>query len=191
MQFGLVSLSLNSDITITGSRREKARATAASAIIHTEKIMNLLKLITLLTVFLSIQATALDFPKSGFTIPAFDGETSAAGSQPLTMMIPAVNGFSSNVNVQIQAYPSTIEDYKVLSEAQFKQMGIQALTSKIQGDSYFIEYEGVMNGHSLHFYSKAIKKGGLIYLATATALSTSWSSDKAQLIKVIDGFNLL
>lgn len=153
--------------------------------------MKNLKLITLLAIIISAQTNALDFPKSGFTIPALDGGTSAAGSQPLTMMIPAVNGFSSNVNVQIQAYPSSIEDYKALSEAQFKQMGIQAINSEVQGDSYFIEYEGVMNGHNLHFYSKAIKKGNLVYLATATALSSSWESDKEQLTKVVDGFSLL
>ena len=81
----------------------------------------------LLAVTFSLQAYAgsssATFNQAGFSINVIDSEASNAGSQALMMMMPALNGFSANVNVQIQPYPGSLEDYKKLSEAQFVQMG--------------------------------------------------------------------
>jgi len=40
--------------------------------------------------------------------------------QALMMFLPVTDGFAANVNVQIQPYAGTIEDYTALSLQQFK-----------------------------------------------------------------------
>ena len=135
-------------------------------------------------------AGVMTFDEAGFSIKALDGEPGQAGTQPLTMMLAARNGFAANVNVQIQAYPGSMQDYIELSKAQFEQMGLKMVNKRIEGDTIWFEYAGDMNGRSLHFYSKAVKKGKFFYLATGTDLEQNWQHSSAQLKAVVDSLQL-
>ena len=135
-------------------------------------------------------SSQINFSQAGFSINALDGAPSEAGSQPLMMLLPAVNGFSANVNVQIQPYPGTIDEYKKLSDSQFEQMGLKTISSSIKGNVLYIEYSGNMQGKNLHFYSKAIKKGNKFYLATATDSDSQWSLNRNKLKLVVDSLVL-
>lgn len=129
------------------------------------------------------------FNQAGFSINVLDSETSNAGSQPLMMMMPALNGFSANVNVQIQPYPGSVKDYKKLSEAQFVQMGLKTISSSENGNEIHWEYSGNINGKKMHFYSKAIKVGNLFYLATGTDLEVNWAQTSKKIKSVINSFS--
>lgn len=144
----------------------------------------------LLALSCNLAAEPLVFDKAGFSIKALDSKPGQAGMQPLTMMLTAKNGFAANVNVQIQAYPGSVEDYIALSEAQFEQMGLQMSDKRIEGDTLYFEYSGSMSGRSLHFYSKAIKKDKFFYLATATDLEQNWVQSSARLKEVINSLQL-
>jgi hypothetical protein len=130
------------------------------------------------------------FEQAGFSINPLDQKASSAGSQPITMMLPAVNGFSANVNVQIQPYPGTLEEYEDLSKSQFKQLGLKTISTSRTKTMLVLEYSGIMQGRHLHFYAKAAKVGELFYLATATDLESEWVSNSNKLKSVIDSFNV-
>ncbi|WP_077340845.1 hypothetical protein [Pseudocolwellia agarivorans] len=155
--------------------------------------MNFSKITVLVTaLFLfNVNASTLVFPESGFSIESLDAKPSAIGSQPLQMLLPAQNGFSANVNVQVQPYKGTITEYKQLSEAQFKQIGITLISKKEMGNTLIIEYSGTMQGQELHWYAKAVKKGDHVYLITATDNKNNWEQHKEQLINNVNSFKLM
>lgn len=148
--------------------------------------------ITLLTALFISEASAgtLVFEESGFSINSLDSPPSLSGGQPLQMLLPAVNGFAANINVQIQPYTGTISQYKELSESQFKQLGLTTIHSKANESNLLFEYTGIMSNKKLHWYSKAIKKGDFVYLVTATEQETSWEQTKNKLISAVDSFKL-
>ena len=97
-------------------------------------------LIALLSINSLAFAETAKFNESGFSIDILDEQPGNAGSQPLQMLLPAVNGFSANVNVQIQPYPGTLVEYKNLSEAQFVQLGLKTITSSTKGSAVVFDY---------------------------------------------------
>ncbi len=153
----------------------------------------MLKITTILVsaVFASgINARTLDFPQAGFSIDSIDAAPSLAGAHPLQMFLPPQNGFSPNVNVQIQPYPGTMKQYLALSESQFKQLGVNVISTKDLGDTVFFECAGSMQGMELHFYAKAIKEDDFVYLVTATDSIQNWNTNKTKLIQAVDSFKL-
>ena len=136
-------------------------------------------------------AESLLFKKAGFAIDILDDPPRLANSAPVMMTLPAVNGFAANINVLIQSYPGiTLDDYRKISEAEFVLAGFKTATSAIKDNVLVFEYEGIMNGSSLHFYSKAVKKGSLFYLTTATDLKSEWPKNSNKLKSVVDSFQL-
>ncbi|MEN8148058.1 MAG: hypothetical protein ABFR02_10640 [Campylobacterota bacterium] len=133
-------------------------------------------------------SSSATFNQAGFSINTFDAKASNAGSQPLTMMLPASNGFSANVNVQIQPFPGSLNDYKNLSEAQFVQMGLKTISSSENGNELYWEYAGNIQGKNMHFFAKAIKVGNLFYLATGTDLESNWPKTSKKIKSVITSF---
>jgi len=137
-----------------------------------------------------VQAEVLEFPNGGFSIESLDSIPQQGMVQPIQMFLPAVNGFAANVNVQIQAYSGTIQDYKKLSEGQFKQIGLTLISSEDLEDSIVLEYMGPMGSLTLHWYAKAFKKMDHVYLVTATATHSDWEATKEKLISTVNSFKL-
>ena len=103
------------------------------------------------------------------------------------MFLPAVDGFAANVNVQIQPYPGTIQDYVALSVKQCDTAGFKVLQQKAtEKAAAVIEYTGQMQGRQLHWYARAEKSAGKVYIATATAADEQWSKLAPQLKAVVD-----
>lgn len=111
-------------------------------------------------------------------------------SQLIQMKLPAKDGFSPNVNVQIQAYKGTIQEYKALSLSQFEQLGLTVFSADVVDNMISFEYAGSMMGFNLHWYARAFKKGDHIYLVTATGAEQEWEKEKQKLISNVNSFEL-
>lgn len=130
------------------------------------------------------------FDRAGFSIKALEAPPHVSGSQPLTMLLPYDQGFSANVNVQIQPFEGNLTEYKALSQRQFKQLGFTVIQDALTDNSLLMEYSGEVKGKRLHWYAKAIKRGKFVYLATATSLAINWSQNKFELSESINSFSL-
>jgi hypothetical protein len=124
---------------------------------------------------------------AGFSIAPLEAPPDQTPRQALVMLLPASDNFSPNVNVQIQPYSGSIEEYGALTETQFKDAGVKVIAQKKEGKSAMtFEYSGEMRGQSVHCYARAEKSGDYIYLATATANQEQWPKQSAKLKACID-----
>ena len=126
----------------------------------------------------------------GFEISSPEVKEFSGAYQSSMFYLPVVDGFGANVNIQVQEFEGTLEDYDKLSKDQFKQAGIRVISSQISNDILTIEYSGKLSSYEMHWYARAIKKGQRVYLATATALQTRWTIQGPILIKSVDSFKL-
>jgi hypothetical protein len=128
---------------------------------------------------------------NGFEIDSLEiGETDAPMVQVLSLMLPASGRFAPNVNVQIQQFEGTLDEYAALSRKQFDQANAKVLFYEKRGDMLFGEYSAALGGQSLHFYAKTLQSGGRIYLATATATEAQWPQVGAKLKACVDSLTL-
>jgi hypothetical protein len=131
----------------------------------------------------------LHFPETGFSIAPLEAPPGRAPLQALAMFLPRTGEVSPNVNVQIQPYTGSIDDYLALSMGQFQTAGFTVLQQKRIGKSaLLIEYTGEARSLHLHWYAKAEKSGKYIYLATATASDEEWSKVSSKLEACVDSF---
>jgi hypothetical protein len=134
---------------------------------------------------------SIGFSEHGFSIDAPVGHDWSQMQQVVTLMLPASEGFSPNVNVQVQPFAGTVEEYLTVSKEQFKSGGITLLSEKHDAKTTTIEYKGTMQGRALHWYARAfLGKNGLV-LATATALESQWKGASAALKKSVDSLKPL
>lgn len=147
-------------------------------------------LITLLLFPAFSWAERLTFEKSGFQINALEAPPHVQGSQPLAMLLPSDQGFSANVNVQIQPFTGDILEYRALSQTQFAQLGLTVIAENMKPNEFTLEYRGDMHGRVLHWYAKAIKQGDYVYLATATSLDINWPQNRFELKQAVDSLEL-
>jgi hypothetical protein len=124
------------------------------------------------------------FTMGGFSIQRLEG------CQTLMMLLPMSDAFAPNVNVQVQPYPGTLEDYIALSRQQCHEAGWKIVSQKKGKSSLVIEYRGSMGGPDLHWYSRAELRQKKAYLATATALETQWPSTSRRLKACVDSLRV-
>ncbi|MEE9403348.1 MAG: hypothetical protein V3V20_00510 [Algisphaera sp.] len=144
---------------------------------------------TLNAVSVAEESTTIAFPATGYTINALDpGKAQSGAFQSMTMLLPPKDGFASNINIQHQAFPGTLQDYATLTKTQFIQMDCTTLNSAIQDDVYSTEATGKFPGIEieLHFYLRAIKSGDNVILATATIPTDRWETEKQILLPIVD-----
>src|ERR1700683_543994 len=112
----------------------------------------------------SQNASTLRFPQIGFSIAPLRFDAKGATFTALQMFLPPVNNFATNVDVQVQAYPGTMEAYIDLSRQQMEQLKLDVIRSdKRPGDACLFEYRGLMGDQKLHFYARGILKSGSVY----------------------------
>jgi len=132
----------------------------------------------------------LHFTASRFSIAPLEAPLEKALLEPVIMCLPATEGFAPNVNVMIQPYVGTIDDYSALSMGQFKDGGLKVLLHKKLGKSAVVfEYTGELQGRQLHWYARAEKSAGSVYLVTATAANEQWDKAAARLKSCVDSFS--
>ena len=154
-----------------------------------------MRLMTPILILLALSTGAFAADKYVNTELGFEMVVPAAGNvsgiyQHCMFYLPTVNGFSANVNLQVQEFAGTLEEYKAASEQQFKQAGIIIVRSALAGGSLSIEYKGTMQNLALHWFARALKKENRMYLITATALETRWSIDSPGLVQSVNSFRL-
>src|SRR5262245_20916687 len=72
----------------------------------------------------------LKFAEHGFSIEPPSGHDPAQVHQVVTLTLPASAGFAPNVNVQVQPFKGSMEDYWRISSEQFKSAGIKVVHEK-------------------------------------------------------------
>ena len=135
--------------------------------------------------------STLTFGEHGFAIDPPAGHDYAQVQQVVMLMLPAVDGFSANVNVQVQPFKGTMDEYVRVSLDQFKTNGVKVVAEKHDGKSAMIEYTGPYGGRPLHWYSRVFFGKNGVMLATATASETQWPRLSAVLRQSVDSLRPL
>lgn len=131
----------------------------------------------------------LSFPQAGFSIQPLEAAVPKTPQMVLTMSLPLQDGFAGNVNVLIQSYTNSLDQYIRLSEAQFKTAGISLLKTTRPNDSVAVlEYFGKLQNRVLHWYARAELVNQRLYLVTATASEDRWPEESQYLKACVDSF---
>jgi hypothetical protein len=137
------------------------------------------------------RAATIDLPVYGFSMDALEAPVGQTPMSAVMTFLPSSDGLAPNINVQIQPYPDTMKSYAELSKGQFTQMNWKAISDKLVGDNeWVVEYAGPMQGKDLHFYARALAKGGKVYLVTGTATESQWATLGDTIRKHVDSFKL-
>jgi hypothetical protein len=132
--------------------------------------------------------TPLHFPLQGFSIAALEETPGTAQQQALMMFLPSAHGFQANVNVLIQPYAGTMDNYVAATLEQMSKSGFKLLQKTVADKTAVFEYTGEMQGLTLHWYVRVEKSGARIYVATATATDQQWEKVAARLKACVDSF---
>ena len=131
------------------------------------------------------------FPGNGFSIAPLEARAASAPCVPLAMSLPPSGGLAPNINVQIQSYPGSIQEYLSLSKGQFEKLDWTILRAEVIGKSVALfEYTGKVRSLHLHFYARAFKRGDRVFLVTAAAVSEQWPAVGKSLKRCADSFRL-
>jgi hypothetical protein len=165
------------------------------------KLLRTILLVSLLPIVGSAQSDSdlLRFESQGFSIDAkgfrvkrSDFGTAADQSPTVVLFLTPTGGFAPNVNVLIQDFPSSINDYVTLTKKEFDSAGIKILSENVVSpNEWMVEYEGILSGRSLHWYARAVKNGDKVYLTTATATPEQWNQLSSKLKQCVDSFVLM
>jgi len=136
--------------------------------------------------------STLSFPTYGFQIDALEGEVGETPATVLALYLPPRDGFAPNINVQIQPFKGTLDDYVKLTKGQFEHLDWE-LVSDDQPEDYLwiFEYKGPIQGTQLHWYATATLHQDKVYLVTATAPQSAWEEVSPTLKKHVDSFRLI
>jgi len=130
------------------------------------------------------------FENELFSINALTSDSDSTNYQPLSFSLPASSGFSPNVNLQIQQFDDTIQDYFNPSLKQFKQYKFKVIKTEQTKFSFSIEYSGKLQDFDLHWYAKTFKKDNSIFSITATCLESQWATFSKRLESCVNSFTL-
>lgn len=129
----------------------------------------------------------LHFPLGGFSIAPLEAPPGETTRQAVMMFLPSSGSFAANVNVQVQSYSGTIEEFTTLTLKQLKDVGAKVIEQRKTGNSGLVlEYSGELRGQPLHWYARAEKAAGHVYLATATGAEQDWAKQSALLKACVD-----
>ena len=154
-------------------------------------------LISLLAIILTIPLLAgekkntfiSEFLGISIEVP-FDKETKAPVSQIVKLYLPASENFPANVNIQKQKYNKSLKTFYNLGEMQAKNNKWTIIQRSLKGNESLYECKGKMDGSIFHWYAKAVKKNGYIYLVTATCLDSQWEQLKTKLMESVNSFKI-
>lgn len=141
------------------------------------------------------RATYTD-PAVGFTLasPAFPKANQGQSATSVVMTGPSVDGFASNVNVNIQPMATTRKGYLDLSLGEMKQVGLKVNSHRelmVSGkEAILFDYEGKMLGKDLHFLALAVVEKERVILVTCTALAASYKAIEPEFQACLDSFRL-
>jgi hypothetical protein len=136
-----------------------------------------------------MMAAPVTMPTYGFSINPLDMPTDGAVLQALQMSLPLLpmptSKFSAAPAVNVIVWPGTdnFEDYKLREKLDLQMKGMT-----VKGESaadpksadWSLEYTGLANGISMHWYAHIVNTPKRIFIATGMAPDEMWSqySDK-------------
>lgn len=132
----------------------------------------------------------LHFKGNGFSIAPLEEETEIASYLAVQMFLPSSEAFAPSVNVIIQRYKGTIKEYAELSRQQFEAAEFTIMSEKIAPTFVVWEYSGMIKDHQFHWYAKAERKEGKVYLVTAAATESQWKTLSVKLKACVDSFKI-
>ncbi|MGZ3438673.1 MAG: hypothetical protein ACXVDD_04130 [Polyangia bacterium] len=135
--------------------------------------------------------STLSFSEHGFSIDPPVGHDATQTQQVVMLALPTSDGFSPNVNVQVQPFSGTMDEYVKVSLDQFKANGVKIVAEKHDAKSAMLEFTGPYGGRPLHWYSRAFLGKNGVVLATATAGEPQWPRLAAALRQSIDSLRPL
>lgn len=130
----------------------------------------------------------LHFKLNAFSIAPLEELAESASYVVMSMTLPASDGFAPNVNVQVQAFDGTLDEYVDLSKRQFTAAKFKLISEKRGDESHTFEFSGESLEMKLHFYAKAEMGKGKVFLTTATSKETQWKAVGEKLKKCVDSF---
>jgi len=129
-----------------------------------------------------------------FAAPAFPPAGAGQPAVPVIVAGPTVDGFASNVNVNIQQMATTRQGYIDLSLGQLRQLGFKIHTTKevtVSGkDGIRFDYEGKLGSRDLHCLALAVIEKERVILVTCTALTTAYKAIEPEFQACLDSFRL-
>ena len=105
------------------------------------------------------------------------------------MMLPAKDGFASNVNVRIESIGAlSFAEYIQISKVQMEEMGWKFISEALDKEKgvWTAEFVGQLNGTRFHWYAKAMVSKGKAYVATATSRPKQWTEVGEKLKACVD-----
>lgn len=132
--------------------------------------------------------TTFQSEQYGFTIKPPVAKQWEGSGMVATFLLPPKDGFSDNVNVMIQAYAGTLEEYDKLTRGSFGANAMKLIAGNLEKGVLIYEYSGKYQGRPLHWYSRAQKKDDKVYLVTATCAEERWETNKKVLMDAVESF---
>lgn len=120
--------------------------------------------------------------------PLYDSDNQSG--ELIMMKLKTTNGFAPNVNVAIQSYAKSLEEYQALTVIQIAKLKLKVLKSEIKDNVLTLEYSGTMKKINFHWYANAYKKDNKMYLVTATSKETQWKTVSKKLTDCVNSFKL-
>ena len=132
----------------------------------------------------------------GFAVSAPSLGAPAEGGSVMRLMVAGSteDGFAANLNVVVQRIKTTRDAFVEVSESQFKGAGLRVISKEnrvVSGrPAALIEYEGKMNGQSMHWLALAVVLPDRVLLATCTATPASFPRKEKEFRRSLDSFRL-
>ncbi|MFV0481874.1 MAG: hypothetical protein ACK5LP_07810 [Campylobacteraceae bacterium] len=123
-------------------------------------------------------AKKLDFSDYGFVINNPEVSKNEKVRQPVIIFLnPTDPRYTPNINIQVQDFNSTIEEYEKISQETLQQVGGTLINKSINRKVLVIEYKIKHGEAEVHYYARAVldAKTNTIYLATGSVLDSEWN----------------
>lgn len=150
----------------------------------------------LLIIFSSLasfsQEGSLQFPDLGFSIQPLEPDLKEVSGNhiALQMFLPTSEEFAPNVNVIVQRYEGSIEEYKSLSDGQFESLGVNMIKSELKDGIVIFEYTTDKFGSSeVHIYTRGYMVNDKVYLATGTRTIKQWKKMGNKIMSVVNSLD--
>jgi hypothetical protein len=147
-------------------------------------------LLALFCAVLARDAAAADY--YGWRLADLDALVAKEPRNFLVVEFDRSDGFTPNINIQIQKYPGTMKEYVEESHRGFDTLFDKkwsAVSEDQKGEKdYHIEIVGT-KGREFHFYQRAVKQGEKTYLITASALQSQWATLGDKMRRYVDAFH--
>ena len=155
-----------------------------------KKTLLLLSATLLAALPLAAENAPLPFPHLGFSIEA--PQSKIRPQVAAIFYLPAADGFAANVNVALQPWEKSVEEYLKVSREEIKRLkGTLVAEKKLGENECLMEYTLTLNEQPMHFYARAVLQKGTVYLATGTSLEKSWALDGPVLKQSVNSLKLL